>query len=240
MFDIKVGDEWQAFSWDNLAAYGNEPFQNRDIRFYASILYNGADWLGRKLDLTIESKNYMKFATSGQDNVHKTTTGYVIRKFLSDSPKINFTNILSGQYWIEMRAAEIYLIRSECYARKGTFDKAYADLNAVRTRVGMPERGQKASWNEYLTDLSQERVCELGLEGHRYFDLTRWGIATKTLDGKRLHGIEITKNSDGTLNYTRVECDTQDRHFEPKMNIFPIPKAELKNNSACEQNEEWL
>ena len=240
MFDIKVGDEWQAFSWDNLAAYGNEPFQNRDIRFYASILYNGADWLGRKLDLTVESKNYMKFATSGQDNVHKTTTGYVIRKFLSDSPKINFTNILSGQYWIEMRAAEIYLIRSECYARKGTFDKAYADLNAVRTRVGMPERGQKASWNEYLTDLSQERVCELGLEGHRYFDLTRWGIATKTLDGKRLHGIEITKNSDGTLNYTRVECDTQDRHFEPKMNIFPIPKAELKNNSACEQNEEWL
>lgn len=139
-----------------------------------------------------------------------------------------------------MRAAEIYLIRSECYARKGTFDKAYADLNAVRTRVGMPKRGQKASWNEYLTDLSQERVCELGLEGHRYFDLTRWGIATKTLDGKRLHGIEITKNSDGTLNYTRVECDTQDRHFEPKMNIFPIPKAELKNNSACEQNEEWL
>ena len=240
MFDIKVGDEWQAFSWDNLAAYGNEPFKNRDIRFYASILYNGGEWLGRKLDLTVESKNYMKFATSGQDNVHKTTTGYVIRKFLSDSRKINFTNILSGQYWIEMRAAEIYLIRSECYARKGTFDKAYADLNAVRTRVGMPERGQKASWDEYLTDLSQERVCELGLEGHRYFDLTRWGIATKTLDGKRLHGIEITKNSDGTLNYTRVECDTQDRHFEPKMNIFPIPKAELKNNSACKQNEEWL
>ena len=104
----------------------------------------------------------------------------------------------------------------------------------------MPERGQKASWNEYLTDLSQERVCALGLEGHRYFDLNRWGIATKTLDGKRLHGIEITKNSDGTLNYTRVECDTQDRHFEPKMNILPIPKEELKNNSACEQNEEWL
>ncbi len=240
MFDIKVGDEWQSFDWDNLESYGNEPFKNRDIRFYSSILYNGATWLGRTLDLTVESKNYMRFATSGQDNVHKTTTGYVIRKFLSNSMNINFTNKLSGQYWIEMRAAELYLIRSEAYARKGDFGQAYIDLNHVRERIGMPGKAQTSSWDEYLEDLSKERVCELGLEGHRYFDLTRWGIATKVLDGKRLHGIEITKNSDGTFNYERVECDTENRHFEEKMNIFPIPNVERKNNTACDQNEEWL
>lgn len=240
MFDIKVGDEWQSFDWENIASYGGKPFDNRDPRFYSSILYDGATWLGRTLDLSVDSGNYMKFATSGQDNVHKTTTGYVIRKYLSDSRKINFTNILSGQYWIEMRAAEIYLIRSEAYARNGEFDKAYVDLNHVRGRVGMPEKAQTSSWNEYLDDLNKERVCELGLEGHRYFDLVRWGIATPTLDGKRLHGIEVTRNADGTNTYTRVECDTQDRHFEPRMNIFPIPKAELKNNTKCDQNEEWL
>ena len=240
MFDIKVGDEWQSFDWENIASYGGKPFDNRDPRFYSSILYDGATWLGRTLDLSVDSGNYMKFATSGQDNVHKTTTGYVIRKYLSDSRKINFTNILSGQYWIEMRAAEIFLIRSEAYAHNGEFDKAYADLNRVRGRVGMPEKAQTSSWNEYLDDLNKERVCELGLEGHRYFDLVRWGIATPTLDGKRLHGIEVTKNADGTNTYTRVECDTQDRHFEQKMNIFPIPKAELKNNKKCVQNEEWL
>lgn len=240
MFDIKVGDEWQSFDWENIASYGGKPFDNRDPRFYSSILYDGATWLGRTLDLSVDSGNYMKFATSGQDNVHKTTTGYVIRKYLSDSRKINFTNILSGQYWIEMRAAEIYLIRSEAYARNGEFDKAYADLNHVRGRVGMPEKAQTSSWNEYLDDLNKERVCELGLEGHRYFDLVRWGIATPTLDGKRLHGIEVTRNADGTNTYTRVECDTQDRHFEQRMNIFPIPKAELKNNTKCDQNEEWL
>lgn len=240
MFDIKVGDEWQSFDWENIASYGGKPFDNRDPRFYSSILYDGATWLGRTLDLSVDSGNYMKFATSGQDNVHKTTTGYVIRKYLSDSRKINFTNILSGQYWIEMRAAEIYLIRSEAYARNGEFDKAYVDLNHVRGRVGMPEKAQTSSWNEYLDDLNKERVCELGLEGHRYFDLVRWGIATPTLDGKRLHGIEVTRNADGTNSYTRVECDTQDRHFEPRMNIFPIPKAELKNNTKCDQNEEWL
>lgn len=239
MFDIKVGDKWETFDWDNLASYGNAPYANRDPRFYASILYNGASWLGRTLDLTKDSGNYMPFATSGQDNVHKTTTGYVIRKFLSDSRKINFTSILSGQYWVEMRLPEIYLIRSEAYARKGDFGKAYDDLNEVRGRVGMPDRETKGTWDEYLDDLSKERVCELGLEGHRFFDLVRWGIASKTLDNTRLHAVEITKNADGSLKYNRVECDTQDRLFPERMGIFPIPYAELRNNTLCEQNDLW-
>lgn len=45
---------------------------------------------------------------------------------MSNDPEYNFTNVLSGQYWIEMRLAEIYLIRSEAYARKNEFEKAYA------------------------------------------------------------------------------------------------------------------
>lgn len=238
-FDIKVGEQWESFDWNNLDSYSNEPYQNRDPRFYSSILYNGADWLGRKLDLTKDSGNYMPFSTSGQDNVHKSTTGYAFRKYLSDSRKINFTSILSGQYWIEMRLAEIYLIRSEAYARKGEYDLAYADLNAIRERVGLPARDEQATWDAYLQDLNQERVCELGLEGHRYFDLCRWGIATEVLDGKRLHAIEITKGADGTLSYERVECDSQERYFPQRMSIFPIPKEELRNNSLCLQNEEW-
>ena len=239
-FDIKVGDSWETFSWDNLASYSNKPFANRDIRFYASILYDGASWLGRTLDLKKDSGNYMTFATSGQDNVHKTTTGYVFRKFLSDSKKINFTSILSGQYWVEQRAAEIYLIRSEAYARKGDYASAYADLNKVRERVGLPAKAQNSSWDGYLADLNKERICELGLEGQRYFDLVRWGIAVETLDGIRLHGIEITTDSEGSNVYTRVECDTQDRKFAERMNIYPIPKTELRNNSLCTQNEAWL
>lgn len=239
-FDIKVGDNWETFSWDNIASYSNKPFENRDMRFYASILYDGATWLGRTLNLKKDSGNYMTFATSGQDNVHKTTTGYVIRKFLSNSTKINFTSILSGQYWVEQRAAEIYLIRSEAYARKGDFSAAYADLNKVRARVGLPEKSQTSSWDEYLPDLDKERICELGLEGQRYFDLIRWGKSVETLNGKRLHGVEITTNTDGSLKYERVEVDTQDRKFASRMNIFPIPKGELRNNNLCVQNDEWL
>ena len=39
-FDIRVGGSYEAFDWDNLSKYGNKPFDNREPRFYASILYN--------------------------------------------------------------------------------------------------------------------------------------------------------------------------------------------------------
>lgn len=238
-FDIKVGETYQTFDWSKLTTYGNAPFDKREPRFYASILHNGASWKGRSLELYVDGKDgYMDFATSGQDAVHKSTTGYIFRKFMSNDTDYNFTNILSGQYWIEMRLAEIHLIRSEAYARQNNFGKAYADLKEIRDRVGLPDLLQKNSWDDYLTDLAKERICELGLEGHRYFDLIRWGIAKKTLDQKRLHGIKIVK-AGTSYTYTRVECDTQDRLFPERYTIFPIPYTELQTNTLCEQNDLW-
>lgn len=238
-FDIQVGNTWQAFDWDKLASYGNQPWANREPRFYASILYNGADWKGRKLELYKDGKDgYMDFSTTGQDGTHLSTTGYIFRKFMLNDTKYNFTNILSGQYWTEMRLAEIYLIRSEAYARKNQFGPAYEDLKTIRDRVGLPVLPQKNNWDDYLADLSKERVCELGMEGHRSFDLVRWGIAREVLDHKRLHGIRITKSGNG-FTYQRVECDTQDRLFPERCSIFPIPYLELRTNPLCEQTDAW-
>ena len=157
---------------------------------------------------------------------------------MSNDPEYNFTNVLSGQYWIEMRLAEIYLIRSEAYARKNEFEKPYADLKTIRDREGLQQLEQKNNWSDYLTDLAKERICELGLEGHRYFDLIRWGIAVQTLNQKRLHGIKIEKKGND-FSYEKVECDTQDRLFPERYTIFPIPFSELQTNILCEQNDLW-
>ena len=240
-FDIKVGSTWQKFDWDNLAAYGNKPFDNRDPRFYASILYNGATWRGRTLQLYDGGTDgFMTFKTTGQDNDHRSTTGYIFRKYLSDATGMNYTSILSGQTWIEMRLAEIYLIRSEAAARLNDFVGAYKDLNEIRSRVGMDPLPRRGNWNAYLEDLSKERVCELGLEGHRYFDLVRWGKAQEVLNGTRVHGVKITPDIYGNFSYERIEADTQDRQFPAKYNIFPIPYSELQNNRLCVQNDAWL
>ena len=73
-FDIKVNGSYQSFDWSNLSSYNNAPFTNREPRFYASILYNGATWKGRTLQLYVDGNDgYMDFATTGQDNVHKST-----------------------------------------------------------------------------------------------------------------------------------------------------------------------
>jgi hypothetical protein len=239
-FDIKVNGTWKSFDWNDLSSYTDGPYANRDPRFYASILYNDADWRGRKIQVwaggTDEAMTFKP--VSSQDNVHKTTTGYYIRKFLTTGT-YNFTNTLSTQYWIEMRLAEIYLIRSEAYARQNQWSKAYEDLNTVRARVGLPALSQQTNWDSYLDDLQKERICELGLEGHRYNDIIRWGIATKVLNGQRVHGVKVTKNSNGTYSYTVIEADTQDRYFPERYTIFPIPYSEITSNALCEQNDLW-
>lgn len=239
-FQIKVGDKWEDFDWDNLARYGNEPYLNRDPRFYASILYNGCSWKGRTLELYEGgSDGYMPYTGLPiRDNVHYTSTGYLIRKFLTKK-NYNYTSILSDQLWPEMRLAEIYLIRSEAYARKSEWGKAYADLNEIRTRAGLSEKPQKTSWTEYLADLQKERICELGVEGHRYNDIIRWNIHQDVLNGQRVHGIHITRNADNSFGYEVVECDLQDRKFPVKYSIFPIPYSEIHANPLCEQNELW-
>ncbi|MDE6802920.1 MAG: RagB/SusD family nutrient uptake outer membrane protein [Muribaculaceae bacterium] len=239
-FEISVNGNWEAFDWDNLASYGNKPFDNRDPRFYYSILYPGATWKGRTIEIwdggADEGMTYS--ALPKDDNVHKTTTGYLIRKFLT-SKEYNYTNKLSDQLWPEMRLAEIYLIRSEAYARKGEWAKAYTDLNAIRARVGLSAKAAASDWDGYLADLQKERICELGLEGHRYFDLVRWDKTQEVLNGTRAHGIHTIKAADGTLSYEVIEVDLADRKFPKKYSICPIPYAEVQNNILCEQNDLW-
>ena len=181
----------------------------------------------------------MEFSTSAsQDMVRKSTTGYLFRKFVKEDKTIDFAHVQSDQYWIEMRLAEIYLISSEAYARLDKFKEAYIDLNVIRNRVGMPMLSQKNAWDAYLDDLSKERICELGMEGHRYFDLVRWDKAYEVLNNKRLHGVKATKGLD-KFTYERIECDVKTRYFSKKYCVFPIPSFEIRTNLLCEQTDIW-
>lgn len=89
-----------------------------------------------------------------------------------------------------------------------------------------------------LDDLQKERIRELGLEGHRFWDLRRWGIAQKVMDGMVRHGVKITKSPSG-FKYQYIEVDTQPLSFPDRYMINPIPLNEVRNNSALEQNAQW-
>ncbi len=236
-FDIQINGQWQPFDWTDPLHSAN-PYQQRDPRFYSTILYNGAGWKGRQVETFIGGKDgYIEYFDGNARN--RTVTGYFIRKYLDSSPK-DFVQERSDQYWIEMRYAEILLILSEAYAKKGDYGLAYNYLNKIRNRpsVGLPNLPIKSTWVTYLNDLQKEKVCEFAFEGQRYWDLRRWKIAQATLDGKRMHGIEITKKED-VLNYKLVDCDKANHYFPERYYTVPIPEFEIRNNTACLQDPLW-
>lgn len=234
-FDIQQAGQWQAFDWNN-PLHASDPYLNREPRFYATVLYNGADWKGRQIETYVGGKDgYIEYFDGNARN--RTVTGYFIRKFLDSKPK-DFIQEKSDQYWIEMRYAEILCILSEAYAHMGDYGKAYNYLNKIRNRVGLPNKPLQSSWTAYLQDLQKEKICEFAVEGHRYWDLRRWQLAQSVLDAKRMHGVEITKEGTG-FTYSVVDCDKADHYFPERYYTVPIPEFEVRNNTACEQDLLW-
>ena len=64
-----------SFDWDN-PVHAQDPFLNREPRFYASVLYNGASWMGSVIQ-TYEGGKDM-------GNVNSTKTGFYLKKFMSE------------------------------------------------------------------------------------------------------------------------------------------------------------
>ncbi len=77
-----------------------------------------------------------------------------------------------------IRIAEMYLIRAEANLLGGTVDEnaARADINAVRTRCGLPALDGTTTGAALVTEYFAERRRELAFEGHRLFDFTRRGL----------------------------------------------------------------
>ena len=81
--------------------------------------------------------------------------------------------------YIEIRLADTYLMEAEALIQGGGDQgRAAALINAVRARVGL---GPVAAT---MANLKLERQLELATEGHRWYDLVRWGDAAATLGFK--------------------------------------------------------
>lgn len=91
------------------------------------------------------------------------------------------TGSSSTEYSILLRLPEILLIRAEAYARQGSTEEAVMDLNIVRSRAGLADyvaSNTPALLSEILNERCRELFCE---QGHRFFDLKRYGEITQVL-----------------------------------------------------------
>ena len=118
-------------------------YENRDWRMKSTIMWDGESYKKITTDgLTMGDEYTWMFGERNEangfiNNDASNQTGYIFRKFMDESDNINYVDIESTSYWIEMRYAEIILILSEAYARLDKFKEAYDYLNKIRTRVGL-------------------------------------------------------------------------------------------------------
>lgn len=114
------------------------PYDQLEPRFAATVLYHGAQWKGHTMTNSVGG-TYGQYMDYRSDTYPKgrTTTGYYLRKYLDES-HTDFSVIkVSTQTWVELRLAEIYLIRAEANYRLGASGAALEDVNAVRQRPGV-------------------------------------------------------------------------------------------------------
>jgi starch-binding outer membrane protein, SusD/RagB family len=134
-------------------------------------------------------------------------------------PQTGSQVILSSEYLVVFRLAEQYLIRAEAKTRLDRVDDAKTDLNAVRTRAGLPNTAavDKA---ELLLAIEKERQVELFTEwGHRWLDL------------KRTNRVDAVMTEVYPL---KVSGGTWDTHRQ----LYPIPINELQlNPNLLPQND---
>jgi starch-binding outer membrane protein, SusD/RagB family len=139
-------------------------------------------------------------------------TGYFLNKFMPRAADVRVgggaleTNFRQNTYI--MRLADSYLMEAEALGATGA--RAQALLDAVRARVGL------APIPVSLANIKLERRLELAGEGHRFFDLVRWGDAASKLGAK----VQIGSPSTG---------------FKAGKNeVFPIPFQELTGTSLTQ------
>jgi len=148
-----------------------------------------------------------------------------------------------------IRFADIILWLAECEAEIGSLDKARGYVNEIRVRAANPDGFVLGEYSadpaanyviaEYpgsgapfdskenaLKAIRFERKLEFALEGHRFFDLVRWGEAQT----------EINK-------YLQYESTLRDfykgKTFQPTDLYYPIPQSQidLMGTDKLKQNE---
>jgi hypothetical protein len=211
------------------------PYVNRDPRFYASILFNGASYRGNTVNTFMPGG---KDSPDGPSNWNTSKTGYYLRKFMDDSNPINNPWEVAGrQPWFYLRYAEILLNYAEAQNEAvGPDANVYAAINSIRGRqsVNMPAVTPGLSQAQMREVIRNERRVELAFEEHRFYDVRRWKIAEDT-ENKPAEGITVTK-SGNSFTYTR-KVALSGRSFATKHYWLPIPRSEIQaSNNQLEQN----
>lgn len=210
------------------------PYINRDPRFYATILYDGAPFQDREVEVFIPGGRDSREGPISAWNASE--TGYYVRKFIDESI-VNPSAINQGNSpFIYIRYAEILLNYAEAAYFIGDEATSRNYINMVRNRPGVNMPPVTEAGADLLKRIQHERQIELCFEGHRYFDVRRWKTAPVELN-KLPKRMDIVKNLiTGVKTYTVNTMEGFKFVFEEKNYLVPIPLKEIEKNPLLIQN----
>jgi hypothetical protein len=199
------------FDWTN-PVHASAPYDNRDPRFYATVLYDGAPWKTRTPDGKIVDPNgeiqmgtyqigsasspttYQGLDTrqSSIENWNGTRTGYGIRKFINntiDNVTNQDQNTRQSVPSQQIRFTEVVFHYIEACLETGDEAEALTWLNRIRFRVGMPAISESGA--ALMERYRNEKNVEMAFEEQRFYDTRRWMIAPETL-GQKARIMKVT------------------------------------------------
>lgn len=206
-------------------------WENRDPRLASTVLYNGVTW-GNDVINVIKGQRDNPIG-----NANATPTGYYMRKYIPETILSSNHGGTARRLWTICRYAEILLNYAEALNEvNGPTAEVCELLNQIRDRAGIT--GDVANRTDVMASkeamrnfIHKERTIEFVYEEHRSWDVRRWGVAVEALS-RPIYGVDV--NIDGTISRKVA----QQRKFEEKMYLYPIPEAEVWKTNI-QNNPGW-
>ncbi|KQS34290.1 RagB/SusD family nutrient uptake outer membrane protein [Dyadobacter sp. Leaf189] len=194
------------FAWTN-PTHKAAPYTNRDPRFYATVMYDGAPWKPRPSDAkdpanqiqtgaydllddkgALINRKGLDTRSSSIEDWNGSRTGYYMRKFIDPNPALYDNTDRQNIPWPFIRVTEVVFNYIEASIELGQDAVALEWLNKIRFRAGMP--ALKVSGAALRDAYRHEKRVEMAYEEQRYHDARRWMIAEQTL-GRPLQYINV-------------------------------------------------
>lgn len=225
---------------------------DREPRFYASLGFDRGIWYGegKTDDAPFVLQGLYKQTANLNPTERTCITGYWAKKLINmESAQTGKTSYSAQGYpYPIMRLADLYLLYVEALNEaKDTPDPdVFKYLDKIRNRAGL--KGVKESWTmhsispekiqtkEGMRDIiRRERLIELSLEGHRFWDLRRWLLSVEYFS-KPVTGWDNTQENPEDYYAEKVLAI---QNFTPRDYLWPISVSLLDRNPNLVQTIGW-